>query len=1144
MINGIQKEKLISDALEMAERLQYKAVGEEGKSAFSTRLKILFTYPKAKSFLITLLDNSFRSHKNEKVAAYIKKVFSKNEEVYLPLFSWSEKALIDIFTKIGHRFPAISIPLLLTQIKSNSDGVVFLKGTKSFESHLRLRNEKNIQSNINLIGESLLGEGEANERMVQYALLLQDKNINYISIKISTIYSQIHALAYDHTIAVLTERLAELYDELLRIEKETGVTKFVNLDMEEYRDLSMTVDTFIQTLSLPRFKTLKAGIVLQAYVPDSHEWLLKLKEWAADRVNNGGAPIKIRVVKGANMEMEKTESSIHGWPLVTFDKKVYSDANYKKMVLELLNPNSCKSIKLGIASHNVFDIAFAASVVKEYKLQDDVEFELLEGMADTTVVALKKEGFNVLLYTPVVKSEQYTSAIAYLVRRLDEGTADGNFLKEGFELKPVGKKWDALKDEFLQSVDLIYSINSQPRRTQNRLLEKHKLQETGFENEPDTDWVLPQNREWLLTIKERWTNVESPVLTHIPIVGVPAEARETVVQHNWQGALPWKHELATEDDYRLALTLGKQSSWLSFSHQERIAIMRKAAVVMQRRRGDLVGVGVVEVGKLVSELDPEISEAIDFANYYAHSLEEHLKATDYTLEGGEVILVLPPWNFPLAIPAGGIIASLVTGNAVIVKPAPSAVACSFVVCECLWEAGVPKDALFFMPAKETVLAPFLKAEKVFGAVILTGGTNTAKFLLKQNPKLPLYAETGGKNATIVTALSDREQAVAHVVSSAFGNTGQKCSATSLLVLEKEAFEDKVFKQLLIDAISSKKVGSPWEFESQVGPLAVKPNERVMSLLNDTSLEWLMKPEQNGYYLTPGVLWGVTMDDFAYKNELFAPILSVMCADDLTQAIYMVNNTGFGLTSGIQSLDEDEIAYWKANIQAGNLYVNRSTTGAIVQRQPFGGLKQSCFGFGMKAGGENYILQFMKVTPSTSFEEKLKKTTVLKFAENDFNKAYKDHFEKEKPLAALRGQWNSGRYLLPHHKVVVCVGADTEVQDILMVMQAVEAMGLSYEIEVFDTVDFKKELLHHGYEMNERDSWGELKPHLDHNHVFRVLTKNVDAAFQKEAIEQAVHFYTHKPVPFGRIELLNYLTEQSISHNYHRYGNLMGKEELK
>ena len=1110
-------QKYIDTTLKLAQELQ-KGVADAKDNIFVERIGPIVNAPKSKIFLIKLMDVAFRSSNYKKVSDYVMQLF-KTPANYKGLFKWHEKVLVKLYKFIGSKIPNVSIPLMLSQIQSITNSIVFYVGDKKFNEHSKSRKEEGVKLNVNLIGETLVGEGEAMERIVAYKHLINETNVHYISIKISTIYSHISPVAYNYTVDKLVERLSILYDEVLKIEKETGVVKFINLDMEEYRDMSLTVDTFINTLSLPKFKNLRAGIVLQAYVPDSYKYLIKLQKWALERVENGGAPIKIRIVKGANMEMEMTESSLEDWPLVTFQEKVQSDANFKKMLLELLNEDSCKAVNLGIASHNVFDLSFAMTLVKEYNLSQYVDFEMLEGMANAMVNQLLTHKMNVLLYTPIVHPKNYTNAIAYLVRRLDEGTADGNFLKESIGLKVDSSKWLALKEQFLESVKLVSTISDEPKRKQNRNTDTYTKQEGIFHTVPNTDWVLKENQNWIAEVKKRWTqptNIFGPI---VPAVGtIHTKKRETIEQVGWSGKLLWKYELADADDYKQAVE--NTSSWYKITNKERINILRQVAVEIEKNRGDLIGVAVTELGKLVTEVDVEVSEAIDFANYYAYSLEQILNEGVEPTTGG-INLVLSPWNFPVAIPCGGVLASLIAGKRVILKPSQNAAATAYLMCKCLWEAGIPKDALLFLPTKESNLDSFLVEGNIFDAVILTGGTDTAKFLLNRNPRLNLFAETGGKNATIITSLSDREQGIKNAVNSAFGNTGQKCSATSLLILEEEVFENEQFKKLLKDAVKSRVVGNPWNFETQIGPLAVEISDKLKKSIEITPKEqWLVEPVLEGdFMLSPGVKWGVTTDDFEYCNELFGPILSVMKAENLKEAVKIVNAVEYGLTSGLESLDQTEIDYWLENIEAGNLYVNRSTTGAIVQRQPFGGMKASNFGFGMKAGGPNYILQFIK--------------TDGKVKNENYQSVYNSHFSKEIDYVKLRGQHNINVYLKPKN-ILLLIDNNTPIQDIDLVLKATNIMNVNIEVYALN------EIQHSNLKVNVVSSFNTLDSKLNHNTIIRALNyDSLDSNFLKLCHNKAIHVYGNKPTANGRIEFLNYLKEQNRSINYHRYGNLMG-----
>lgn len=1092
----------IKKTLELAEALQSNQV-EANKAPFADRLKVIIEEPESKHFLIQMMDVAFRSKNYKKVAEHVIFLLETRKN-YQVLFSPIERLLLKAFSVVGNILPTISVSIMLKKIQATSSDVVFFINSNKFKNHAQKRDAQNITLNVNLIGEALIGEVDAKQRISGYLALLNRKEVNYISIKISTIFSQISSLAHQDTVDLLSERLTLFYNEILEIEKRTGVVKFVNLDMEEYKDLGITFDVFIKTLDLPQFKAMRAGIVLQAYIPEMIHYYRKLLTWAEQRVNNGGAPVKVRLVKGANMEMELTEASIEDWPLATFDVKADTDANFKKILSEMLQPEAARFVNVGVASHNIFDIAFALNLVKQNSLKDYVDFEMLEGMANQMVDNLLAEGVNLLLYTPTVKQNQYSAAIAYLVRRLDEGTQPGNFLKEGHDLKVGSEKWSLLKDEFLNAVSLIENLDTSVRRKQDRNTDVPEIME-GFHNVPNTDWNLPQNITWAQKIKKDWETPENIIGKIVPVVGVlDNHERPTIKIDNWLGQPSWDYELAVKEDIKKAID--STTEWQDYTVEKRANLLRKAAVEIEKNRANLIGVAVAELGKTVKEVDVEISEAIDFANFYAESSLEI--ANSFSSNNTGINLVLSPWNFPIAIPIGGVLASLAAGKKVILKPSTNASACSYLTCKCLWEAGIPKDALYFLPCEESLLDEFLSTGNSFDAVILTGGTETAHFLLERNPQLNLYAETGGKNSTIVTSLADTEQAALNVVQSAFGNAGQKCSATSLLILTADVFAQEEFKELLKDAAKSKVFGSPWNYATEIGPLAVPISEKLKHVIKNTpDNKWLIKPELKGdFMLSPGIIWDVTVDDYSYKNELFGPILSVVKAKDIKDAIRIANNVEYGLTAGLESLDENEIKLWSAHIEAGNKYVNRSTTGAIVQRQPFGGVKASCFGAGMKAGGVNYVLQFSNV-----------KSEIVDW-KADYKKWYDTLFSKKIDYVNLRGQSNICSYN-KCEDILLLIDANTPQNDI-------------------DKIEYIAQLLN--IPLKKDTCENALKYNPNNFTCVRALGE-VSNAFLIKCHQKAIHVYKGAPRNSGRIELLNYFNEESYSYNYHRYGNLMGND---
>ena len=372
-----------------------------------------------------------------------------------------------------------------------------------------------------------------------------------------------------------------------------------------------------------------------------------------------------------------------------------------------------------------------------------------------------------------------------------------------------------------------------------------------------------------------------------------------------------------------------------------------------------------EAAKTVREGDPEVSEAIDFARYYAHRRRSRPATAPYG-----VVVVASPWNFPYAIPAGGVLAALMAGNTVILKPPPETRQTAWLLANQCWRAGIPRDVLQFVACPDDEVGRRLITHDDVATVVLTGSYATAQLFLGWKPQLRLLAETSGKNAIVVTEAADVDAAIRDVVRSAFGHAGQKCSAASLLILTAPVYDDDEFLPRLAAAVRSVRVGEADDPATMMAPLIAPPSgsaaarpdgaRRGRALARRAAraagLARRAKPAKaiTSRRWTPGVRVGVAEGSWFHQTECFGPVLGVMRADDLAHAVRLQNGTPFGLTGGIQSLDDDEIGYWLDHVEVGNAYVNRHITGAIVQRQPFGGWKRSSIGGAPKAGGPHYV----------------------------------------------------------------------------------------------------------------------------------------------------------------------------------------------
>ncbi|MBU3917072.1 bifunctional proline dehydrogenase/L-glutamate gamma-semialdehyde dehydrogenase, partial [bacterium] len=973
----------INDVISLAKAWQTRAneLITSTEKATQARLRKLMIYPRDKAFLTKMIDQSFRSKDVIRVADQLNFLLQRNG--FPEFFSLWDNIQMWLFMTVGKRVPWLSVPLVISKIRKDSSQTIISGESDDLSHYLKKRREENTRMNLNHLGEAVLGEEEALFRLQTYLRDLSNPEIDYISIKISTLCSQIQPIAYDYTVSVLKERFSRIFraakSNYFTNKEGISTPKFVNLDMEAFNDLEMTVEVFRRVLDDIEFKNHSAGIVLQAYLPDSYLIQQELTAWAKKRVSTGGNPIKIRIVKGANMEMEQVDASINNWPLVPYNNKMDVDANYKRMVDFGLRDENFKAVHLGIASHNLFELAYAYKATQKSKAEDYVSFEMLTGMAEHVSRAIIEVSGDMILYAPVAAKHEFISAISYLIRRLDENTAGENFLRYSYNLRPNSKEWDFLEKQFIESCKHKSNVSSSPHRNQNRLEEvfpgKIGTYHTAkFTNEPNTDWALAVNRKWANAIREKWKLKQGRQKPDISLVISGRELFENRIikdcldpsQFN-ENIRTARFALATAADIEDAISTAKKDpdGWRRKTQNEKHLILSNVAREIRLARGELIGAAAT-TGKIFTEADVEVSEAVDFAEYYPYSMKAFIGFRNIEYSGKGVGVVISPWNFPIAIPCGGIVAALATGNTVIFKPSSQAVLPAWIVCQCFWKAGISKNTLQFVPCSGADVGNKLACHQDVDFVILTGGTETGIHLLKQKPDIRLAAETGGKNATIVTAISDRDQAISHVIDSAFGNGGQKCSATSLLILEKEVFQDETFKRQLVDAARSFKTGSAWDFENRMGPLIKPPDGDLRRAL--TQLEpgesWALKPENiqgNPHLWTPGIKWDVQPGSYTHMTEFFGPLLGVMLARDINHAIELVNQTGYGLTSGLECLDRRKQDNWKEKIKAGNLYINRGTTGAVTLRQPFGGMGKSAIGPGIKAGGPNYVSQFIQFT---------------------------------------------------------------------------------------------------------------------------------------------------------------------------------------
>lgn len=981
--------------------------------------------------------------------------------------------------------------------------------------------------NLNLLGEAVLGENEAAHRLARTRELLERDDVDYVSVKVSAIASQLSMWAFEETVARVVGQLAPLFEYASIADR-----KFINLDMEEYRDLDLTITVF--TRILDRFPHLEAGIVLQAYLPDALGAMERLQAWAAERRINGGAPIKVRVVKGANLAMERVDALIHGWPQATYLSKQETDTNYKRVLNWAFTPERMDAVRIGVAGQNLFDVAYAWLLAGRRSVRGAVEFEMLLGMASGQAAAVRDEVGELLLYTPVVHPDEFDVAISYLVRRLEENASPENFMSAVFELSSNEELFEREKQRFLESVKAVDEEMPMPRRVQNRSTEGVHTVRGAFANTPDTDPSVPANRAWGRSVLSRSTYTQMGDET-VKAGRIPGPASlESLIQRTHRAGEEW----------------GKRDADI------RAWVLHQCATALAARRGELISVMAAETGKTIAEADVEVSEAIDFANYYAESARR-LEAVDgATFTPAKLTVVTPPWNFPVAIPTGSVIAALAAGSAVIIKPAHQARRCAAVMVEALWEAGIPRDALGFATIDEGVLGKALVSHSMVDRVILTGAWDTAALFRSWRNDLPLLAETSGKNAIIVTPSADIDHAAADIARSAFGHAGQKCSAASLVILVGSVAGSQRFQRQLVDAVTSQRVGYPDDPEVFMGPIIEPAQGKLAEALTTLGEgeEWLIQPKQldgTGRLWSPGVRTGVVSGSHFHTTEFFGPVLGIMQARDLDEAIEFQNATDYGLTAGLHSLDPDEVNHWIDAVEAGNLYVNRGITGAVVQRQPFGGWKRSSVGTSAKAGGPNYLTHLgsweskqlraaeREVPLWTGVQEILDaaraslsdaEATALNAAAGSDQIAWSREFGIAKDVSGLHVERNVLRYRpVP---VTIRFGAKGWLVDLVRVLIAARRVGAPVTVSSHTALP---ESIAHLARVETEADW---LSYAAQQQPARVRLIGSDASALSDAVDgnPDVAVYGGSVTQSGRLEALPFLREQAIAITTHRFGN--------
>lgn len=900
----------------------------------------------------------------DEVARHLKEYFSENGEALPPVFN------------VGLGIGSLAPGLMAGAIRKNVTAMakMFITGESPDEALpvLKKARKAKMTFTVDILGEATLSEKEAREYsskcMELITWLAKDSEkweevpqidrdhegalpkVN-VSVKMTALFSQIKDLAWDESKKALKDRLRPIF----RAGMEKGL--FVNLDMEQYSVKHLTLEVFTELVNEPEFKSYKFfGIVIQAYLRDSFQDVKELTEIAKTR----GTPFWIRLVKGAYWDYETIEAEQRGWPVPVYTKKAESDANYEVCAKYLLE--NIKTIRPAFASHNVRTLAACMIFAEKLNIpKEALEFQMLYGMADPIKRTLVDMGYRMREYAPV---GDLIPGMAYLVRRLLENTSNESWLRGKFA---DGKTTAELLKDPTQGLIATSAA--------------HVKKPGKFYNEPLLDFAVKADREKMI---KAIADLKATLPLQIPALINNKEVRTNNLfdrvnpSHNDQ--IIAKVSMASVQDAEAAMQAAHTAfaTWKNVPAKERADLVDKLANIMSRDRFKLIATQVLEVGKPWAEADGDIGEAIDFCRYYARHMRELASPlrvggvpgenSEYIYRSRGVTAVIAPWNFPLAIIAGMVTAAAVTGNTVVMKPAEQSMAVAWGLMKMIQEAGFPAGVINFLPGYGEEVGEYIVNHKHTTTIAFTGSKAVGLHILNRASHVQpgqqhvkrVIIEMGGKNAVIIDNDADLDEAVDGVLYSAFGYAGQKCSAASRVIVLDEVYDR--FVDRMVESAKAMDILPAENPKASMGPVIDKDAyDRILATIaeGEKNHKLLFKASvPGGGYFIPATIFGeVPGNANLAQQEIFGPVVAVIRAKNMDEALTIANSTEYALTGGLFSRSPATIARVKNEFEVGNLYINRGITGAMVDRHPFGGFKMS--GIGSKTGGPDYLKQYME-----------------------------------------------------------------------------------------------------------------------------------------------------------------------------------------
>jgi RHH-type proline utilization regulon transcriptional repressor/proline dehydrogenase/delta 1-pyrroline-5-carboxylate dehydrogenase len=1109
-------------------------------SRWSTHLEKLLRDPAGVDFAIEFVDRVIRPD-DLGVAA---REFERLSRRLPPALSLWQRVGLQLGGGFAVLLPNPVVPITRWAFRRAMGHLVVDGRPKHLEGQLTEIRSRGARPDLAPLGVTSPGAAGAQRYVAAALALLTRPDVEGVSVALGSVINSRDPWSHDDMVASAVQRLLPLYE----FAAASGDAKIITLEVNAAHEQSVAVAVFTSLLTRPGIQGLEAGIVVQACLPDALESLQGLTAWAIDRRAAGGAGTRVRLVKGAHVAEERAAAELRGWPSMTLPSRRDTDASYKRMLDWILTPERTDAVRVGVATHNLFDAAFAWLLAESRGVSSRLEFERELGVAPAHAAVVRRAVGGLRVWAPVIADGPLAAAVPHLVRFLHDSADAASFLSAASRLATDGALFEREALRFTESLERIEQDPPVPTRIQDRLNPMPEQPATGaaldFVNNPDTDPLIAANHGWARQLRER---ARSSTLASLV-------ARDSAIDD----------ESALETLILRASSAGRD--WGLTPAAERAVALHEAGFVLAAYRGRLIEVLMSETGATFSEADAQASRAIDLAHFYGHRAPELESVDNAVFLPAALSVAAPSGVTPVADTAEAVLAALAAGSAVIVAPAHQTRRSTALVVEALWQAGVPRALLALAVVADAGLATALIAHPDVEHVLFNGEADAAALLRSWRPDRPLLAEPTGVNSIIVTPSADPDRAVADLVSSAFAQAGQARTAARVAILVASVAEAPSFRAKLIDAVSSLSAGYPAEGPAAVGPLLDPARGGAFASLTTLAEgeEWLVTPRQldgTARLWSPGLRGGVATGAAGTVGMPRVPVLSVTTVDTVEEAVELQNSLA-GLVAGIQCLDAAEIAFWLDTADSGNLVVNSATIGEMVGRRPLGGWR----GPAPKDAGPSRLLALGEWQPVFAKPEQSVRMRgigpqvlrlieaaqpSLQFVEFDLvragavsdEKSWAEFYSRVDDLAGLRAERNILRHLpVP---VTVRLAEDASPAQLVRVLAAATRAGARVSISSAEPLPaglialFRDPVspIRVDSVAIETDARWQARVQGGGVETPRIRQVGGDARSVALLLASTPHtvLFAGTVTTSGRLELLPFVREQSVTMTAHRFG---------